>query len=184
MVRPKIDETPEQILRRKMIAVAIRSIRNAIGWSQSQLAQEVGLSPSSVTKLERASMRLNEEKTNEILEQFKTMGVSFSIKKNAVTVSIGKSVIEKLNWDDALNSKTKIPDLGLISISISKNDERVNQMPEIQIQLNIDGNWRTYTVTINNSQMIQSAMESLRSQFPTGRVRAIDEKGSLVDMIS
>jgi len=57
-------------------------------------------------------------------------------------------------------------------------------MGNIYIQLQDDtGNWRTYTVTSNNDLLIVSAMESLKHEFPERRIRAIDEKGMLVNII-
>lgn len=57
-------------------------------------------------------------------------------------------------------------------------------MGNIYIQLQDDtGNWRTYTVTSNNDLLIISAMKTLKDQFPDKRIRAIDEKGMLVNII-
>lgn len=57
-------------------------------------------------------------------------------------------------------------------------------MGNIYIQLQDDtGNWRTYTVTSDNDLLIISAMKSLKDQFPDKRIRAIDEKGMLVNII-
>jgi len=54
----------------------------------------------------------------------------------------------------------------------------------IQVQVQDDtGNWRTYQITTNNSQMIRSAMRQLKEQFPDNRVRAVDMDGRLVDMM-
>jgi len=54
----------------------------------------------------------------------------------------------------------------------------------IQVQVQDDtGNWRTYQITTNNSQMIRSAMRQLKEQFPDNRVRAVDMDGRLVDML-
>jgi hypothetical protein len=60
----------------------------------------------------------------------------------------------------------------------------MNGMGNIYIQLQDDtGNWRTYTVTSDNNLLIISAMESLKRQFPESRIRAVDEKGMLVNII-
>lgn len=57
-------------------------------------------------------------------------------------------------------------------------------MDNIQVQVQDDtGNWRTYQITTNNSQMIRSAMRQLKQQFPDNRVRAVDMDGRLVDMM-
>ena len=57
-------------------------------------------------------------------------------------------------------------------------------MGNIYIQRQDDtGNWRTYTVTSDNDLLIISAMKSLKDQFPDSRIRAIDERGMLVNII-
>jgi hypothetical protein len=57
-------------------------------------------------------------------------------------------------------------------------------MDQVQIQLqDISGNWRTFHITQNNSQMILSEMKQLSSRFPSQRVRAIDMDGKLVDIL-
>lgn len=54
---------------------------------------------------------------------------------------------------------------------------------EIQTQ-DLSGNWRTYTITQNNSQLVTMAMKNLKEQFPEHRIRAVDSNGKLVDMLS
>jgi hypothetical protein len=57
-------------------------------------------------------------------------------------------------------------------------------MNQVQIQLqDTTGNWRTYHVTLNNSQMILSEMKQLSSRYPNQRVRAVDMDGKLVDIL-
>mgnify|MGYP003335806755 CR=1 FL=1 len=57
-------------------------------------------------------------------------------------------------------------------------------MGNIYIQLLDDtGNWRTYSVTQNQDLLINSALKSLKDQFPNHRVRAIDDKGMLVNIL-
>lgn len=57
-------------------------------------------------------------------------------------------------------------------------------MDQAQIQVQDDsGNWRTYVITNNNSQMIRSEMRLLKSQFPDKRVRAVDMDGKFLDML-
>lgn len=58
----------------------------------------------------------------------------------------------------------------------------MNDRVEIQLQ-DTTGNWRTYHVTINNSQMILTEMKNLQSRYPNQRVRAVDEAGRLVDIL-
>ena len=57
-------------------------------------------------------------------------------------------------------------------------------MDQVQIQLqDITGNWRTYHITLNNSQRILSEMKQLSNQFPNQRVRAVDMDGKIVDIL-
>lgn len=56
-------------------------------------------------------------------------------------------------------------------------------MIEIQVQ-DMTGNWRTYTITQNNTQLIIMAIKSLKDQFPAKRIRAVDSDGRLVDLVA
>jgi hypothetical protein len=51
----------------------------------------------------------------------------------------------------------------------------------IQVQ-DTTGNWRTYTVTSNNDAIILHAMKQLKWQFPDQRIRAVDQKGNLLNI--
>ena len=55
-------------------------------------------------------------------------------------------------------------------------------MNDVEIQLqDQSGMWRTYLITINNSQMIQIRMKELKDQYPELKVRTVDSTGRLVD---
>jgi hypothetical protein len=57
-------------------------------------------------------------------------------------------------------------------------------MSNINIQIqDAAGNWQTYCVTQNNSQMITASMKSLSARFPNYRVRAVDSNGRIVDIL-
>lgn len=57
-------------------------------------------------------------------------------------------------------------------------------MDQVQIQLQDEsGNWRTYSITNNNDLLIISAMEALKSQYPSRRIRAIDKRGMLLNIL-
>lgn len=57
-------------------------------------------------------------------------------------------------------------------------------MDFISIQMqDLAGNWRTYQLTQNNSQMIIQAMRTLKEQFPDRRIRAVDSNERLVDIL-
>jgi hypothetical protein len=53
---------------------------------------------------------------------------------------------------------------------------------EIQAQ-DTSGMWRTYHVTMNDSQRIVSEMRSIQSRYPSYRVRAVDQNGRVVDIL-
>ena len=57
-------------------------------------------------------------------------------------------------------------------------------MDLISIQLqDPSGNWRTYSLTQNNSLLIIQSMRNLKEQFPDCRIRAVDSDGRLVDIL-
>ena len=57
-------------------------------------------------------------------------------------------------------------------------------MNDVEIQLqDKSGMWRTYLITVNNSQMIQIRMKELKDRYPELRVRAVDRSGRLIDML-
>jgi len=58
------------------------------------------------------------------------------------------------------------------------------QMDTVQIQLQDEtGNWRTYSITPNQSLLYRQAMQQLKWQFPNARVRTVDNDGRLVDIM-
>lgn len=64
------------------------------------------------------------------------------------------------------------------------NKEGTGEMDFIAIQLqDLTGNWRTYSLTQNNSLLIIQSMRSLKEQFPECRIRAVDIDGRLVDIL-
>ena len=54
---------------------------------------------------------------------------------------------------------------------------------QVEIQLQDEsGNWRTMAVTVNDSQQIRARTDEVKRQFPSGRIRAVDARGRLVDL--
>ena len=53
---------------------------------------------------------------------------------------------------------------------------------EIQVQ-DGSGMWRTYHITMNIPQMIIARMEELKRKFPDRRIRAVDQRGRVVDIL-
>jgi hypothetical protein len=58
----------------------------------------------------------------------------------------------------------------------------MNDRIEIQAQ-DTSGMWRTYHVTMNDSQRILAEMRSIQSRYPNYRVRAVDQNGRVVDIL-
>jgi hypothetical protein len=57
-------------------------------------------------------------------------------------------------------------------------------MDSIYIQAqDTSGMWRTYHVTMNDSQRIVAEMRSIQSRYPNYRVRAVDQNGRVVDIL-
>ena len=101
--RPKIPETPEQIAERRSLAVLIRAVRGALGWSQKDLADQLMLSIASIAKLELALMRLTPKNHAALLELFKKSGVKFTFGAKNVTISIEDSVLKQLDPEKSLS---------------------------------------------------------------------------------
>ena len=53
---------------------------------------------------------------------------------------------------------------------------------EIQAQ-DSSGNWRTFSVVLNNPQRIIVEMKSIAARYPNFRVRAVDRAGRLIDSL-
>lgn len=97
MSRPKIPETPEQLQERITFAVLVRTFRGAVGWSQLELAEQLGLSKASIAKLELGIMRLTPENKAALLKLMKDAGVKFVMSHSSLTVNVGDNVIKKLD---------------------------------------------------------------------------------------
>lgn len=56
-------------------------------------------------------------------------------------------------------------------------------MDMIEVQLQDEtGNWRTYSMCPNVSQIYRDNMRQLQWQFPNARIRAVDSNGRVVDI--
>lgn len=87
--------------------------------------------------------------------------------------------IARLIDDENLKSSTPL------KTELHTNKDGFDNMDHVQIQVqDISGNWRTYTITQNSSQLILMAMKALKDQFPDQRVRAIDENYRLLDLMA
>lgn len=106
MSRPKIPETPEQLYERKAFSVLVRMFRGAVGWSQQDLADQLGLSKASIAKLELGIMRLSPENKSALHKLIKETGVKWGFSAGTLTVAAGKNVIGKLDPKKALTLPT------------------------------------------------------------------------------
>ena len=70
----------------------------------------------------------------------------------------------------------------LSSSNLSTYQSVDNDHVQIQLQ-DTTGNWRTYHVTVNNSQMILTEMKNLQSRHQNQRVRAVDMDGRIIDIL-
>ena len=95
MVRPKLEETPEEIRNRQKTAIMIRVLRSAIGLNQRELSERVGLSFSGIAKVENGTMRLNAEKLEEIFAFFDAAGLRYRYRGGKMTIT---------SSDDTLNT--------------------------------------------------------------------------------
>jgi transcriptional regulator with XRE-family HTH domain len=102
MSRPRIPETPEQQLERRSLAVLVRTLRACVGWSQKDLAEQLGLSIAAIAKLELGIMRLNLEKRQELLDLFEKAGVKFTHTPTSMSVAVNEDIVKKLDPQKAL----------------------------------------------------------------------------------
>ena len=103
MSRPKIPETSEQLYERRAFAVAVRMFRGAVGWSQQDLADQLGLSKASIAKLELGIMRLAPENKTALQKLIKQTGVRCTISPDGLAVTADGKLIERLNPEKALS---------------------------------------------------------------------------------
>ena len=103
MSRPKIPETPEQLQERRTFAVLVRTFRGAVGWSQQDLADQLGLSKASIAKLELGIMRLTPENKSALLKLMKATGIKFEMSPTSLSVFVNRDVLKKLDAKKAFS---------------------------------------------------------------------------------
>jgi len=107
MSRPKIDETPEQAHERRTFAVLVRMFRGAVGWSQQDLADQLGLSKASIAKLELGKMRLVPENHAALINLMHDKGVKSVMSRGSLSVHVDKETIARLDPEKALSLPSK-----------------------------------------------------------------------------
>jgi len=74
--------------------------------------------------------------------------------------------------------------LGNYKTTTINSDTSYPNLDNVEIQvLDITGNWRTCHVTRNISSLIAMEMNQLSDRFPGQRIRAIDNRGNLVNIM-
>jgi len=96
MVRPKLEETPEEIRNRQRTAIVVRVLRSAMGLNQRELSERVGLSFSGVAKLEDGTMRLNSAKLDQIFAFFEEAGLSYTYRRGKISVTLSEDTVDTL----------------------------------------------------------------------------------------
>jgi len=109
MVRPKLEETPEEIRNRQRTAIIVRVLRSAMGLNQRELSERVGLSFSGVAKLEDGTMRLNSAKLDQIFAFFEEAGLSYTYRRGKISVTLSVDTVDTLldnglAWPDLVSS--------------------------------------------------------------------------------
>ena len=77
MARPRQVETPTEKLQRIRNLILVRAIRTALGLSQRNLANIVGVHFSALARFESGHLRLKQEHIRRILSYFQQAGASF-----------------------------------------------------------------------------------------------------------
>ena len=103
MSRPKIPETHEQAHERRTFAIMVRMFRGAVGWSQQDLADQLGLSKGSVAKLELGAMRFAPENRATLINLIHDSGVKFIMARGSLAVHVDKEAIAQLDPEKALS---------------------------------------------------------------------------------
>jgi len=96
MVRPKLEETEEEIRNRQRTAIIVRVLRSAMGLNQRELSERVGLSFSGVAKLEDGTMRLNSAKLDQIFAFFEEAGLSYTYRRGKISVTLSEDTVDTL----------------------------------------------------------------------------------------
>ena len=56
-------------------------------------------------------------------------------------------------------------------------------MDNVEIQIQVSGNWQTLCSTLNDSQYILNEMRNAKNIYPELRIRAVDKDGRVLDMM-
>lgn len=89
---------PREDLDKIKIAVALRMARAAVGWSQEEVAQKLGMAKTSIARIETGEASMPAEKYFAFQRLYQSIGVDFNlIGLNHVTVSVSEAGLEAVH---------------------------------------------------------------------------------------
>lgn len=74
-----------------------------MGWSQQDLAYQLGLSKGSIAKLELGTMRFAPENRAALIHLIHDSGVKFAISRGSLSVNVDNQAIAQLDPEKALS---------------------------------------------------------------------------------
>jgi transcriptional regulator with XRE-family HTH domain len=107
MSRPKRPEDPEKIMERRVFAVLVRTLRASLGWSQKDVAAQLGLSVAAVAKLELSLMRLTPDNHTALVTLFRETGIHFTYGPKSIAIALDEDVLTRLDPAEGLSLPPK-----------------------------------------------------------------------------
>ena len=86
--------TTDKLLDMSKVAVAIRSVRIAIGWTQQEFADLLGVAKSTVARIETLEMNPKAEVVVRAMRLFRDAGVDVDLYQPGVRINISDSTLE------------------------------------------------------------------------------------------
>jgi len=96
--------TYEEDLDRVKVAVALRTARVVRGWSQSKFAEHMGLSQSSVARMENNESEISFTLMNRIIQKYAESGVDINMSMENLKVTIRPEALKL--YKEILNEET------------------------------------------------------------------------------
>ena len=109
MGRKKIIETSNERFQRSLHAIALRSGRSALGLSQREFGEVVGIHYSSIARFENGQMRLKPLHIETIFKFLSQSGLIIVISRtNGITIQIPPHMIEAMEAIEGIKVSTSI----------------------------------------------------------------------------
>lgn len=108
------------------IAVAIRTGRTALGWSQQEFANHMGVAKSTVARVETLEVGARADFMNRAIRLFKDHGVVVDLNQDEMPINISKMAVEYARnrlLDDSLRRSDKLSTSSSPLSSLTKPDE-------------------------------------------------------------